>query len=125
MRPNQQFVLKKNPTQCSTSASGQISLRIFCYKLCNPNMQNLSICQLEYSICVTYYWIFIELCPIIQQKHRRTDAPTYSRRRINNIFYKPVKIILCIWRVGNRIFHFIFGIFVSMSKPRSLYVVSM
>ena len=50
--------------------------------------------------------LFIGLCPIIQQKRRSPDAATYSRRITNNTFFRPVKIIMCIWRVGNKIFPF-------------------
>ena len=77
---------------------------IVIYKRSNPNMPNVRISQVGYSLCLTYYWIFIELCTIIQQKRQRPDATTYSRRRTNIIFYRPAKTILCIWRVGKRIF---------------------
>ena len=40
--------------------------------------------------------LFIGLCPIIQQKRRSPDATMYSRRITNNIFYRSVKIIMCI-----------------------------
>ena len=45
----------------------------------------------------------MELCPIIQPKSLRPDAATYSRRITNNTFYRPAKIVLCIWWVGNGI----------------------
>ena len=28
------------------------------YKRCNPNIQNLPISLLEYSLCLIYYWVF-------------------------------------------------------------------
>ena len=81
------------------------------YKRCNPTQICQTYQHLRWIILfvyLIYYWIFIELCPIIQQKRRRPDATpatTYSQRRTNNTVYRPAKIILCIWRVGNRIFH--------------------
>ena len=40
---------------------------------------------------------------MIQQKRRRPDVVTYSRRISNNTFYRYVEIMLCISRVGYRI----------------------
>ena len=64
MSPNQQFRQKKNTKHGSTNASGQSSLRIVSlflsivmYKGWNPNMRNLPISQVEYSLRLIYYWI--------------------------------------------------------------------
>lgn len=103
MSPNQQFEERSSYKQDHWE---YFFLSIASYKWCNPNMPNLPISQVGYSFCLMYYWIFIELCPITQQKRRRPDATTYSRRRTNITFYRPAKIILCIWRVGNKIFPF-------------------
>ena len=102
MSPNQQFEERSSYKQDHWEYFSFLSIAM--YKWCNPNMPNLPISQVGYSFCLMYYWIFIELCPITQQKRRRPDATTYSRRRTNITFYRPAKIILCIWRVGNRIF---------------------
>ena len=82
------------------------------YKRCYPTQIFQTYQHLIWIILfvyIRYYWIFIELCPIVQQKRRRPDATaatTYSRRRTNNRFYRPAKIILYILRVGNRSFHY-------------------
>ena len=102
MSPNQQFEEESSYKQDHWEYFSFLSIAM--YKRCNPNMPNLPISQVGYSLCLIYYWIFIELYPMIQQKRRRPDATMYSRRRTNMTFYRPAKIILCIWRVGNRIF---------------------
>ena len=104
MSPNQEFEEESSYKQDHWEYFSFLSIAM--YKRCNPNMPNLPISQVGYSLCLIYYWIFIELCPIIQEKRRRPDATTYSRRRTSITFYRPAKIILCIWRVGNRIFLF-------------------
>ena len=73
----------------------------------NPETQICKACQYPRWIILFYKYIigsFIELCPIIQQKRLRPYAATYSRRITNHSFYRSSKIILCIWRVGYRIF---------------------
>ena len=109
MRPNQQFG-QKNIKQDSTNASGQISLRIFFLVLRYINNEtqickkNLSISQEEYSLCLI--GSFIGLCPHNSTETSKAWCATYFRRITNNTFYRTVKIILCVWRVGDSIFPF-------------------
>ena len=106
MSPNEQFEQKSSYKQDHWEYFSFYEECIAMYKRCNPNMPNLPVSQVGYSLCLIYNRIFIELCPIIKQKRQRPGVTTISQRRTNNTFYRPAKIILCIWRVGNRIFPF-------------------
>ena len=68
------------------------------------NMQNFQKFHVGYFLCLIYYWIFIELCLIIQQKRWRPDVSKYFQRRINDKFYRPTKTVFCIWQDKCKIF---------------------
>ena len=68
------------------------------------NMQNFQKFHVGYFLCLIYYWIFIELCLIIQQKRWRPDVSKYFQRRINDKFYRPTKTVFCIWQDKSKIF---------------------
>ena len=100
---------KKSTKQGSTNASSQSSLIIFhwesrCIKDATPTCKTHQYLRRDILFVQYIIGFFIELYLVIQQKRRRPDAATYSWRITNDVFYRPVKIKLCIWRVGDIIF---------------------
>ena len=122
MSPNQQFEQKKCKAkfhQCFRSKLIENRFSFFSfflsmamYKRWKPNMENLPISQVKYSLCLIYYSIFHCIMSNNSTETSKTDVATCSWRITNNTFYRPAKIILCIWRVGYIIFHTrVWGVF--------------
>ena len=97
MSPNQQLKKIQNKVWPMLQV-----LSIGMYKRWNPNMQSLPISQVKHSLCLIYYWIFDWIMSNNSIETSKAWCHYVFRGITNNTFYRPAKIILCIWRVGNR-----------------------